>query len=70
LKLKSESFISGLNLKEMEERIVAAVKELKKPGGVGVTKMKRYFGEKHPEYQFEAKAYLLINALDRLTGED
>ena len=44
------------------------MKELDKAGGVGVARLKRYFGEKFPEYHVEVKTYLLINALERLVG--
>ena len=56
-------------MKEFESRITDAVKELDKPGGVGVTRLKKYFGEKFPEYHVEVKTYLLINALERLAGD-
>ena len=48
--------------------MVEAVAELDKPGGISVNKLKRYFGEKHPYFNVEFKAHLLINALERLAG--
>ena len=59
-----------MNLKEFESRVTDAVKELNKPGGVGVSRLKRYFTEKFPDYHVEVKTYLLINALERLAGQD
>ena len=56
-------------MKEFESRVSEAVKELDKPGGVGVTRLKKYFGENFPDYHVEVKAYLLINALERLAGK-
>merc|ERR1719244_1856331 len=57
-----------MNLKEFESRVTDAVKELNKPGGVGVSRLKRYFTEKFPDYHVEVKTYLLINALERLAA--
>merc|ERR1711990_373062 len=59
---------TGFNLKEFESRVVDAVKELNKAGGVGVHRLKRYFSENFPDYHVEHKPHLLINALDRLAA--
>jgi len=58
----------GLNLKELEEKVIASLKELKKPGGVGIARLKRFFTENHPDYHIDRKTYLLINALERLAS--